>query len=408
MAAPITGPVVVQNIRNIDAASSYREYKQRYKQPKPYNLVAPYYFEKLYCSYASAGGWGTQEDFPTDSFGGFANVNTGKNPVTYGVSPSMILNSFSDELDAALNSARGEFLEKLGSSAELAVNLAERNQAMRMITSRLQQLARAANTLRKYGPVPFLQELTLDPDANQLKNARKRQKRWTKRKDVANTWLEYHFGWEPLVKDIWSAVDFLQKPIPLGKVSATGRRVPLDTGHVKQTFSGNFFGTYAWTTDINVFRGGIKARIGGDVSVTNPNLFLANRLGLVNPALVAWELIPYSFVVDWFINVGDFLKSYTDGLGISVVNPWTSWVAHVPTATWTNYSTQYGFFVNPDNPSGYRKAIGGYWKSITSNGFYHRRVADIAIVKLQVRPPWRLSASRGATAAALLVQRLKV
>lgn len=33
----------------------------------------------------------------------------------------------------------------------------------------------------------------------------------------------------------------------------------------------------------------------------------ASSLGLDNPALIAWELTPLSFVFDWFINVGDYL-----------------------------------------------------------------------------------------------------
>jgi hypothetical protein len=30
---------------------------------------------------------------------------------------------------------------------------------------------------------------------------------------------------------------------------------------------------------------------------------------LSNPAALAWELVPYSFVVDWMIPVGDYLSS---------------------------------------------------------------------------------------------------
>lgn len=34
----------------------------------------------------------------------------------------------------------------------------------------------------------------------------------------------------------------------------------------------------------------------------------------INPFLTTWELIPYSFVVDWFINVGDVLTTALSGL----------------------------------------------------------------------------------------------
>lgn len=404
MVAPSSGPTVLVDSRDIDAASSYRHYRERYKQAKPYNLVLPYASHKLYCSFAQAGGWGTLSGYPSTSFGGFANVNTGKSPGTYAVSPGLIHDHFPDDLAFAINFARAKFLESLGSNAELAVNFAERKQAMSMVTNRASQLARAANALRRGGPFPFLSELTLNPEPSLLRKARADQKKWSRSKNFANTWLEYHFGWEPLVKDMWSAIDFLQKPIPLGRIKARGRRVPLDRSSLDYTFSGNFFGTYSWTTNLNFFKGWIGAEVGGTVSVTNPNLYLANRLGLANPAVIAWELVPYSFVVDWFVNVGDFLKSFSDGLGLSVVNPYTAWKAVVPRATWTNYSTVYGYFAEGD--TSYRKSVGGHWKSISSDGVWSGRTADIPIVRLGYRPPWDLSITRAVTAISLLVQRL--
>lgn len=406
MALPITGPTNTLDVRDIDAMSSYRLARSRYKQPKPYNLVAPYAFHKLFCGAAYISGWGTQEDYPSNGFGGFANVNTGKSPATYAVSPNMITDAFTNELNFAINFARAKFLASLGSTAELAVNFAERKQAMGMVTNRVLQLVRAAGALRRSGPLSFLSELTLNPDESLLRRARARQKKWSRSKDFANVWLEYHFGWEPIVRDIYSAIDFLQKPIPLGKVSAFGKRVPLSVGSVQSEFSGNYFGTSAQTTNVNNLKGWIGAQVGGDVLITNPNLYLANRLGITNPALIAWELVPYSFVVDWFLNIGDFLKSFSDGLGISVTNPFTAWKAVVSSATWVNYSTQYGWFVNPDAPQGFRKAIGGTFKSITSDGVWSSRVSDIPIVKLGLRPPWDLSVSRGVTAISLLIQRL--
>ena len=42
------------------------------------------------------------------------------------------------------------------------------------------------------------------------------------------------------------------------------------------------------------------------------------QLGFDNPALIAYELMPYSFVVDWFYNIGDYLQSQTALAGLSV------------------------------------------------------------------------------------------
>jgi hypothetical protein len=44
-----------------------------------------------------------------------------------------------------------------------------------------------------------------------------------------------------------------------------------------------------------------------------------SALGLTNPALVGWELVPFSFVVDWFTPIGSWLESLTAFEGYNVV-----------------------------------------------------------------------------------------
>jgi len=34
-----------------------------------------------------------------------------------------------------------------------------------------------------------------------------------------------------------------------------------------------------------------------------------SQVGLLNPAQLAWEVVPFSFVADWFVNIGDMLSS---------------------------------------------------------------------------------------------------
>lgn len=47
--------------------------------------------------------------------------------------------------------------------------------------------------------------------------------------------------------------------------------------------------------------------------LSNLNLRLFDQVGL-NPFVTAWELIPFSFVVDWFVNVGDWVQAQTSSL----------------------------------------------------------------------------------------------
>jgi hypothetical protein len=135
------------------------------------------------------------------------------------------------------------------------------------------------------------------------------------KKSLANNWLEYSFGWSPLIQDIYNAADHLQNPIK--SVRPTGKS---DATHYKMVESGSI--PSGFFSRRSVF-GKRYAKMGCEVTINNPNLYLLNKLGLANPASVAWELIPFSFVVDWFTTVGEFLSSGTDFLGLTVSNPWT-------------------------------------------------------------------------------------
>jgi len=53
--------------------------------------------------------------------------------------------------------------------------------------------------------------------------------------------------------------------------------------------------------------------------------------GITNPALLAWELVPYSFVVDWFYPVGDWLSQVGYSLGLYFVRGMRSSVAEATT-----------------------------------------------------------------------------
>lgn len=62
----------------------------------------------------------------------------------------------------------------------------------------------------------------------------------------------------------------------------------------------------------------------------------ANRLGLTDPVMLLWEIIPYSFVIDWFLNVGDFIQASgtVSGLkrvGISVTSDYRAYSTNINT-----------------------------------------------------------------------------
>jgi len=217
---------------------------------------------------------------------------------------------------------------KLGEHANVALTALDLPKSLTMIANRTLQLTKAVRALRKGRVDEMLIALGRDP-AEQRKidaysNSRKtkrfelgrkraRSKKLDKRAlaNPANTWLEYTFGWVPLVQDIYQAVQVLQQDFGFTKVRArASAQVPYfyEDGGVEASAR---LVRYSITT-------------GCEVRIDNPNLFLANQLGLVNPAAVVWDAIPFSFVVDWFVPVTKFLNSLTADVGLELENGYYS------------------------------------------------------------------------------------
>jgi len=122
---------------------------------------------------------------------------------------------------------------------------------------------------------------------------------------LAQTWLEFTYGWKPLIKDVYDQVENLSTTLTrnegevfsaVGKAKAqrSGERVFQDSDYAKIT---KF---YTWTS-----------RTRFKVRYSLADLGYRNVFGLNNPALVAWEIVPFSFVVDWFLPIGQFIEGLT-------------------------------------------------------------------------------------------------
>lgn len=278
MVAPTSGPFQ----KTVTTSTHYHD-RRVWKQAKPIDRPLP--FTGRYADLRYALG---QQEF-------FAPL---PNAVSW-----MENNVPTNLIDAARAKAYEGFRGQISDQSAMGVFLVELEQAASMIARRGLQIVELIRAARK-------------ADFGRMNAILRRDFKPSTSKGFANIWLEYSFGWSPMIKDIHSAVDVLQNPIkaimPIGK--GTG-------GQYDHTSTSGSFPNEASRT---VWSGKVFSKTGAQVTVSNPNLFLANNLGLVNPFTVAWELIPFSFVVDWFIPVENFLSYGSDLYGLSVTNAWAT------------------------------------------------------------------------------------
>jgi hypothetical protein len=131
---------------------------------------------------------------------------------------------------------------------------------------------------------------------------------------ISRQWLEYSFGMRPLIQDIANAMKAAEKlyfDLPSAYVTHTSK-IPY-SGH-SDTIPFDFYGPYFIPCYMNRLTYRLYGRklCGGVRLMTTGNRGpLHETIGLTLPDFVPslYELIPYSFLVDYFTNVGEVLEA---------------------------------------------------------------------------------------------------
>lgn len=123
---------------------------------------------------------------------------------------------------------------------------------------------------------------------------------------VSARWLELQYGWKPLLQDISSAAahfaSMQNRPQRLIYRKGSPKSEPRDVTSSQQ---------YTRVGGTVEHRVSIKAIVSKIDEVA--------LLGLTDPASLAWEKLPYSFVADWVIPIQDYLQAINLQRSLSAV-----------------------------------------------------------------------------------------
>lgn len=214
--------------------------------------------------------------------------------------------------------AQGRLAEAvLDMKVNLAQAMGERKQTANLVAATATRIANAARFLRKGRLDDAARSLGVRPKVG-MKQAVARDH--AKGRDtLANFWLEMQYGWLPLLQDVFGAAELLATHVVEDRyhtvISAKARTVMM-----RPTLYMNDgmwpYTNYPAGESMCVHKGRFQINYRLDSAARSA---LATT-GISNPALLAWELLPYSFVIDWFLPVGNYLEQIDAFSGFELVD----------------------------------------------------------------------------------------
>jgi len=231
-------------------------------------------------------------------------LNKGSNPLT----PPKTIQGFSawqPELqNALLRKCRNREID-------LGVSLGEYRETSKFISDAMVKTARSYRQLRRGNLAQALQTLGLHgPKANEIAAS------------TSNAWLGYTYGLKPLLNDVYAAADILHKRY--GPAKADVQHV---VSEARVTFPKRVSERLLSQHVSAEWVGIVKCQGVVRYYTDNPLLSQLDAIGVLNPASVAWELVPFSFVVDWFVPIGSWIQNVVPPQGVSFVSGHLSYKA---------------------------------------------------------------------------------
>lgn len=235
-------------------------------------------------------------------------------------------------LGSAQTKALQRLMEASGQDRQnLAETVATFGQTVDMVSGNITKIVRTLKALKKGNFPEALKQLY----GNANPRYRRKSKGLQAGKDTASNWLELQYGWKPLIQDVHWAMQKLAKvdlnEFPIVRTAASAK-------------------TKAETSEDVLMHLANPGRAGSKIIKTQTTvryvvywrlhsqlLSLLSQAGFTNPVSLAWELLPFSFVADWFYPIGPYLEQFSAFEGLEFLGgSRTSF-----TKQWTDFALDY-------------------------------------------------------------------
>lgn len=139
-------------------------------------------------------------------------------------------------------------------------------------------------------------------------------RRETAKKVLADTWLEYSFGWTPLLRDIEDGVKAISRASPRPEQPKLKRVYAEESSSSTSSSTVGAYQNRLHIVNCNMVETvTASVKYYGAVRVENPSSvpFRYWGVSLDDFAPTAWNLLPWSFFADYFANIGDIIECAT-------------------------------------------------------------------------------------------------
>jgi len=211
------------------------------------------------------------------------------------------------------NRALSKIIEKCESeiAGNIAQDFAQYGQTTRLIAETATRLVSSYSALRRKDFKSAVKYLAKGKEHH----ARITRKPLSIARSAADNWLEMQYGWKPLLQDIEgsmrSLAKFVLKDESVKVVRASARRELKEAGYLTDgTSPYTYRNGFREVTTLYGVQVGVRYGVDSHLKA-----FLA-QTGFTNPVNLAWEVLPFSFVADWFLPIGPYLSQISawDGL----------------------------------------------------------------------------------------------
>lgn len=166
----------------------------------------------------------------------------------------------------------------------LAVNAAQGRQLVDMVASNLRKMTRSLVALKRGDFATAARQLGVST----------KKKSALKTTDISGRWLELQYGWLPSLSDTFEAAKAFEA------ISNGPRTMRVSSAKKRSRTTTESNGIVLWGWDSHS-----SYRISVELA---EEMEAERQLGLTDPLSVVWELTPYSFVLDWFLPIGEYLS----------------------------------------------------------------------------------------------------